>query len=574
MDFKADQVAFQFAVVSDNAGNMRRRPFIRAVKTLNLLQPDFVMSVGDFINGYRPTAEEINAMWDEFLPWLKPLEPPFFFVVGNHDFGSPVMKPIWNERFGREYYHFTYKGALFLCMNAIDNNHRRGIGEEQVAYFRKVLEENPKPLWTFVFLHAPLWQEPNAPGWKEIEALLADRPHTVFAGHIHQYLKEIRNNGNEYYTLSVTGGGNLLRGPAYGDFDHVAWVSVKTHDKPLVANVDINHVHPSNVRTPANKSIAWSVDRAVHFPPVRIADENVTTIQAEIVIQNWTDNAGRISGTIKPHPSLTITPRSFDVTLEPKSRQAFPIELKAARPMNPLDIRPIEFEGVARYEVADDSPSVWPIKASLELDVVGKVIEAAAPVEVDGRLTEWGELPHDLSRPRVIGGNAMAFTGDSDVSAKFALSHDAENLYIAVAVSDDAVIVGENGDGVELWLDTRPDKERLSGVGVRREMFNNVLRMTILPGDGDAPARLLEADNMPANTRFAAVRTQQGYSVEIAIPVKYLNEKAKRDSGWQDLRFNACVKDVDAIGEQSAQIWWRPDWQGRSNLPGSGTFAR
>src|SRR5262245_54143087 len=44
-----DPGEFQFAVVSDRTGGHRAKVFSRAVKQLNLLQPEFVVSVGDLI---------------------------------------------------------------------------------------------------------------------------------------------------------------------------------------------------------------------------------------------------------------------------------------------------------------------------------------------------------------------------------------------------------------------------------------------------------------------------------------------------------------------------------------------
>src|SRR6476619_5408301 len=43
----ADQ--FQFAIVSDRTGGHRAGVFSKAVQQVNLLQPEFVMSVGDLI---------------------------------------------------------------------------------------------------------------------------------------------------------------------------------------------------------------------------------------------------------------------------------------------------------------------------------------------------------------------------------------------------------------------------------------------------------------------------------------------------------------------------------------------
>src|SRR5262245_18966304 len=47
----ADQ--FQFAIVSDGTGGHRRGVFSKAVQQVNLMQPAFVMSVGDLIEGSR-----------------------------------------------------------------------------------------------------------------------------------------------------------------------------------------------------------------------------------------------------------------------------------------------------------------------------------------------------------------------------------------------------------------------------------------------------------------------------------------------------------------------------------------
>ena len=50
-DFLDDPQEFQFAIVSDRTGGARKGVFERAVKALNLLRPEFVMSVGDLIEG-------------------------------------------------------------------------------------------------------------------------------------------------------------------------------------------------------------------------------------------------------------------------------------------------------------------------------------------------------------------------------------------------------------------------------------------------------------------------------------------------------------------------------------------
>jgi len=54
-NWSSDQ--FQFAVVADRTGGHRRGVFSKAVQQINLMHPEFVMSVGDLIEGAgRPTT--------------------------------------------------------------------------------------------------------------------------------------------------------------------------------------------------------------------------------------------------------------------------------------------------------------------------------------------------------------------------------------------------------------------------------------------------------------------------------------------------------------------------------------
>lgn len=95
---------FQFAIVTDRTGGHRPEPM--GIQKLNLLQPEFVMSVGDLIEGYTEDPDLLNAEWKEFMGFIDSLEAPFFYVPGNHDITNAVMAKKWNELFGVSYYHF------------------------------------------------------------------------------------------------------------------------------------------------------------------------------------------------------------------------------------------------------------------------------------------------------------------------------------------------------------------------------------------------------------------------------------------------------------------------------------
>ncbi len=76
---------FQFALVTDRTGGHREGVFENAVDKINLMQPEFVMSAGDLIEGYTQDSVKIAEQWKEFNGFIKNLQMPFFYVTGNHD---------------------------------------------------------------------------------------------------------------------------------------------------------------------------------------------------------------------------------------------------------------------------------------------------------------------------------------------------------------------------------------------------------------------------------------------------------------------------------------------------------
>jgi len=211
---------------------------------------------------------------------LNTLEMPFFRTTGNHDIANRVAQQVWKDRYGVLYYHFIYKNVLFVVLDTEDppratppgmeekiETYNRlqtedpakakamlaefmsdksvvaGLAEpivfsaEQMAYLKKVLDNNKGVRWTFVFMHEPAWEKSTG-NFKDVAKLLEGRNHTFFAGHLHYY--DYKNiDGVEHITMGSTGASFHKEGP--GNVDHVTWVTM-TKGGIQIANIALKGI--------------------------------------------------------------------------------------------------------------------------------------------------------------------------------------------------------------------------------------------------------------------------------------------------------------------------------------------
>jgi hypothetical protein len=306
--------------VSDRTGGHRAGIFSRAVEQLNLMQPEFVISVGDLIEGYT-TPDRAREQWKEFQGFICKLQMPFFYAPGNHDVMTPDTSQVWQEKFGRKYYHFVYKNVLFLILNAFDGpeyeikerKYFKGVfSKKQQEYIRQALADNPSVRWTIVALHPPVWAQANVAetGWLDVEKLLAGRDYTVFCGHYHVYQKYVRQ-GMNYYQLATTGGGSQLRGVDYGEFDHITWVTMKL-EGPVMANLLLDGIYPENMKKPVTEETGGIPGYGKSVVPVTgtVSYRGSPTPGAEVFFQQ-TDNFAR--GRVEADGTFRLTSyRAFD----------------------------------------------------------------------------------------------------------------------------------------------------------------------------------------------------------------------------------------------------------------------
>jgi hypothetical protein len=280
-DFRNDPHNFQFVVIGDRTGGANvEDTFGLAIDQLNLLQPEFVINVGDIIEGYSDQKEELNGEWDEVDAMLAKLDMPFFRTPGNHDIANETAQQVWRERYGTTRYSFVYQGTLFMVLDSEDPPRVAPEGireslelyqrlqtedpekaqemlkefmtdeaviaglskpvefsESQVAWVKETLAENADVRWIFITLHEPAWENPSE-SFEAIQAMLKGRDHTFIAGHLHYYDYD-NIDGYEHITMGPAGASFHHDGP--GNVDHVMWVTM-TEDGPQIGNIALKGV--------------------------------------------------------------------------------------------------------------------------------------------------------------------------------------------------------------------------------------------------------------------------------------------------------------------------------------------
>lgn len=353
---------FQFVIVTDRTGGARPGIFEDGVRKINLLQPEFVMSVGDLIQGGTRDRHLINMQWLEFRSFVDQLQMPFFFVPGNHDISNEVMAEEWNTRYGRPYYHFVYRDVLFLCLNTEDPPPTH-MTTAQRDYVAKALAENPQVRWTLVFMHKPLWDYAEETGWKEIEALLKGRKHTVIAGHRHNYTKFERND-TSYIVLATTGAGSKLRGRAFGEFDQVAWVTM-TDAGPILANLYLNGIWDENIRTEKMQhTMKHALDgSAVGFERLFTnalfrGSSIFAGTTTQVKLSNQAEIPMKFSARLHSTDEVHVKPAQIEQVLPPNGTATVEIKLETASPVPVATMSLL----TADWSIVYDIPEVPPVE--------------------------------------------------------------------------------------------------------------------------------------------------------------------------------------------------------------------
>lgn len=552
--FLDDDSAFTFAIVADLTGGYRQGIFPQAVDKLNSLHPEFVISIGDMIEGYTEDSLQIDRSWEQFNGWAEKLDMPFFYMPGNHDVTNNLLVKKWESLYGRTYYHFVYKEVLFLVLNSEEAGEER-ISSAQADYFKEVLETYPDAKQTIMLVHSPLWRDTKQINFLKIEESLEDRPYTVFAGHTHHYQKTVRH-GRDYYVLSTTGGGNNLLGPAFGEFDQIALVR-SSDKKTSVVNLELNGILADDVVTDEGAALGRTFLQSseLSYSPIyleKASDPLATTVS----MTNKTDRILRLNGRFFYNPTLVPDIHEINQLILPGKNLDIP--LKITRTNYTQKAGPLVLE----YSLETESKETPFLLRESQLDLyVAEVypVTRLKKGEEQGQPSVWD---FDVQEPGKLGYYPQTWQGPDDCSLAFSVSYDSDNMYLKAKVTDNDVV--ENSfrnywekDGIEFRLRFPSGSE---------EGAYKALTFGVSPLTGNVYPAFRASDPLFAGIPLSSTLEEDGYTTTLTIPIRLLEIYTRQSI--KTFFLQVTVYDHDGLEDQyqGTEFSWHADF------PGAGRF--
>jgi len=409
----------RFAIIGDRTGEAQPGIYEQIVTEVARLKPDFVMTVGDMVEGPAPDSATLEARWLEYNSIVEPLSAPIHFTPGNNDLTTEDDVGAWIRHTGNlSYYSFDYEGLHFIIL---DNSRWVTVEEfpqEQINWLINDLEYHTDVRRTFVFFHIPFW-------YRTVADDRHDTLHTIFArygvdgvftGHFHRYFT------GEFDGIKYTGvgssGGHIERRP--GDLDyHFVWVTVS--DKEVsITPIQINSIRPWDVASVADLRYYETVRRlGVSFvSPAIVSESPLRVRKATVDVEICNLGQEKLVDTIhwKAPDGWSVLPADLSVRVNSGETKRVRFEVECSGDLYPLPEMSVDFP----YKDSKCSAQSF-----LRVARRASCVSADTVPTIDGNLEErWWKRPcsgllDSEGKPAAID------------PTEFYFAYDADNLYLA-----------------------------------------------------------------------------------------------------------------------------------------------
>jgi predicted phosphodiesterase len=548
-----DQYPLRFAVIGDRTGTAQPGIYEQVIEEIKRLRPDFVITVGDMIEGPAPDTMEINRRWEEYMGIIGTLTAPVYFAAGNNDIWDSTSLEFYKRYVGEPYYSFDIRGVHFVML---DNSRFFEIDDfptEQIDWLIDDLQKSKNAGFTIVVLHVPFWMNTIAEGKPDtLHSLFVKYGvDAVFTGHWHHYFT------GEYDGILYTGMGSSGGGTNYpvGSEYHFAWVTID-QDGISIAPVAMGGVWPWDQITAAQvKLIDKTRSEAVQFDKISVGTAlTVSRTQTIARIKNLSGEAVLIDTLSWDIPSgWSVTPKSTPVEIGPGETHSVDFTVQCTGPLYPTPTLSVRCPYAKGKELE--------IEQTLIVSRTAYAYQAAEPPSIDGKLTE------------AIWRNPTTKFFCEDASAmptepvNFYFAWDKENLYLAAkctetkmdsivanATEHDGPIYGEDCVGYFL----QPENQD----GPMYQIYFNPLGTAF-----DQKVKIEDGAVADVDRKWNGtyeVKTLKGddyWSIEARIPLDQLDTKGESGKTWQ-LNFRRKQKRLNTAADWMIPLDYNPKGYG------------
>ncbi|MBT7616705.1 MAG: hypothetical protein HN590_05405 [Calditrichaeota bacterium] len=539
----------RFAIIGDRTGGHSAGVYGSILAEIELLKPDFVMTVGDMIEGYTEDSLELSHQWEEYLELVDVLSSPIYYTPGNHDITTDVVESSYRQFLGNPYHSFNWGKIHIIVLDNSRCEESEYLLLKQVMWLEEDLKKNQNSAYTLVFMHKPFW-------FSEVGEGHPDRLHpifvrygvdAVFTGHYHHYFSA-EYDGIIYTGIGSSGGSNTYDPTQLIPY-HFAWVTVNS-DGIHVAPIRKDSVKPWDYITRQDLSTIKSLKETamVIETEIRIS-EDLKVDREQIIVTINNPNPDFVqTDSIRWNcpPAWTIEPEFMLYEIPAGEQKKFTFTASCSNNFFP------------RPEIGTSlifkTDMKFPNSAPLSVRRVANCYPAKKKIEIDGKLKErsWRDPVNVL------------FDKDGKISpidrTEFYFAHDDNNLYLGAICHESCI------DSITAESETRD-----GGI-----VDDDCVGYFLYTGDGAIaiyqiyfnPAGLIYDVKFPVNEYGQAITrnlswdceiqvktiiSKKAWVVEASIPLQQLGLEDKSGTEW-GINFRRKQQHLGAVGDWQVPI--------------------
>ncbi|NIN00334.1 MAG: hypothetical protein GTO24_20315 [candidate division Zixibacteria bacterium] len=545
-----DDYPMRFAIIGDRTGEAQPGIYEQIVQEIQRMRPDFVITVGDMIEGPAPDTAETKRRWEEYQQLIQTLTTAVYFVPGNNDIWDSTSLEFYKRYVGEPYYSFDTRGVHFVILDNSRWNRIDQFSEEQLAWLTDDLKKNENAACTFVIFHIPYWIRTVADGKPDaLHSLFVKYGvDVVFTGHYHTYFS------GELDDIIYTGVGSSGGGchPSHTGLEyHFTWVTLDA-DGINIAPIKMGAVLPWDEVTAAEFKLTEKMkDEAVRIGKPS-AENGVTVPETRITvnIKNLSEHASLVDTLSWEIPAgWSVAPQDIPVQIGPLESHHTEFTVKCSGTLYPTPALSVQCPYAEGKNIE--------VSRALGVSRTVYAYKAAEPPTLDGKLTEniWKDPTAALFAPD---GSPMF----SD-PISFYFAWDKDNLYLAAkcaeakmdsiighATQHDGPVYAEDCVGYFLQPETED--------GPMYQIYFNPLAtpfdQKVMVKEGAA----IDVDR-DWNGMYEA-KTFKGkdyWTIEVRIPLSQLETQGEPGKTWA-LNFRRKQKRLDTAGDWIVPLDYNP----------------